>query len=746
MNIYVIGEIGIDTTLKTIREQIQAQKPDGTYKFLIDTNGGCVYEGFAIRDFILKLKKTAEVETHVIGICYSIGTIIQLSADKEKRFISPIGEYMVHQPFLIGDICSDPEVCNADFLEANAKEVRKYENLIKKVYAESTGLSEQEISNLIQKTTFLTAKDSIDLGFCSEYSEVKTERKIFNIKKPIVKMNKQKTTLEKLKNILREKLGLKNETKKEEKKEIQNVQTALADGTEVFVDTESEELVGAMITYVETGEPLSNGDYALQDGTMIRVENGIIVEEVEENLEEILDEMTEELQSEIAEEMQNELSEEFEDEVEQIIQNALQNFVKQYEKNANAEKSKQIAKSIAKNKIKNLKKQIEAKQKLQNAKSSVKYPYSTKRNKKMTEKEQVFLQALGVVAKKYGRNIKNAIINPGPASTLSYTYNGIEDVNVFFYQPTIATPDFKKVFRILSGVKSKQQLFYANSLSKIVKKNAGNCDTTPTGNSTTIANRTLETVPMRVELPQCADTFWGAIFENWLKKDLQEGDLTATEIETIILNLVRDALRRDWFRIFSFGDTSSLNDDYNQLDGLWTLLFDVASTGVAKVNNAITVLNNVAGTTAEDYLRQLSTSAPNVLKQVPASEKRFWVTQNVWENLMTQYENKQGVELSFRYLQDGQPFMTFRGVEVVNVIAWDDSLADAANPLNATKNTLMLYGVADNIVVGIDGEDGEQQVDFWYDKNEDKMRVRGKFRLGVQYAADDLLAISSGLV
>jgi hypothetical protein len=240
---------------------------------------------------------------------------------------------------------------------------------------------------------------------------------------------------------------------------------------------------------------------------------------------------------------------------------------------------------------------------------------------------------------------------------------------------------------------------------------------------------------------------------------IQKNDLTGTEVETLLRTLVGEAMRYDFWNIFSFGDVTSPSDKYDQLDGLWTKLL----AGASEANNDpngdysyctqrladITSLTDSAGTTAYDYFRETFEDAPVLLRGEIAKDTRnagFFVTPNVYYNYQAYLETRTGVEGAWIILQDGVKQLAFRGIPVYNVPSWESSLNDVDNPLNGTYDTLILLTHVKNHYVGVQEPRDFGQFDLWYDRNADVTRMRLKAKLGYEYAHCDLQVIKVGLV
>ena len=75
---------------------LDAQDSTKDIYLYINTPGGSVSAGLAIVDTMNFIK--SDVQTIVMGIAASMGTIIASSGTKGKRFMLPHAEYMIHQP------------------------------------------------------------------------------------------------------------------------------------------------------------------------------------------------------------------------------------------------------------------------------------------------------------------------------------------------------------------------------------------------------------------------------------------------------------------------------------------------------------------------------------------------------------------------------------------------------------------------------------------------------------------------
>jgi hypothetical protein len=327
-----------------------------------------------------------------------------------------------------------------------------------------------------------------------------------------------------------------------------------------------------------------------------------------------------------------------------------------------------------------------------------------------------------------------------------YTYNGIESTEIFI-KPAIMHPDTLSLFRVESGIKYKKQLNLLNPYGKVFQGPQGCGTPVVTGQGLTVTNRTLEVKELELYLEQCGDVFQGTILDELTRSGVAHKDWTSGQVASLIQGLVSEAMARDFFRIFSFGDTTSPAGDpsyYGMVDGLWTTLFaGISGYEVTAVNPSVSTLNQTAGTRAIDYFQALWTGAPNLLKQASPNLKKFYVTYNVFENYIINLQNVQTANGGFTTTtENGQMRAFYQGIEVVPVMAWDQWISAD----NLGTNVRILYTTTDNHVVGIEEASNQGDMLFWYDPNTNLNKIRGRCKLGYQYVHSDLQAISYGNV
>lgn len=326
-------------------------------------------------------------------------------------------------------------------------------------------------------------------------------------------------------------------------------------------------------------------------------------------------------------------------------------------------------------------------------------------------------------------------------TNFSYTWDGITSTDVMI-KPSIMTPDILQLFTVRQGIKYKEQMALANPISKIVKKYTS-CDRSETGTGVSITSKELTTTRLEVYLSECVDAFDATIMSTLTKDGIDYNDITGTQLQTVIQDLVTDAVRRDNFRIFSFGDTDNSSSDYSQLNGLWpTLIAGNASYAVKRIGAALGS-GTLSSGTALTYLKAHYDGAPIILKQLENTQKAFFVTGSVYENLLASYEsNSTGSENQFALLQMGpNGFLKYRGIDVKPIYAWDASL-QADFPLGNNVQHLILYTTPGNHAIGVERASDQGNIQMWYERKDRKVYIEGMYKMGYVYIHDELQTVS----
>lgn len=123
----------------------------------INSPGGNVYQAVAMRAMLLT-SGFEEITATIEGLCASSATL-PCCVPGVKVSIAEGSSYMIHNP-----TCGVYGTA-ADFL-AMAEQLQKMEGDFRKIYADRSGKSEDDVKAMMDKETWMTAKEAVEAGFC----------------------------------------------------------------------------------------------------------------------------------------------------------------------------------------------------------------------------------------------------------------------------------------------------------------------------------------------------------------------------------------------------------------------------------------------------------------------------------------------------------------------------------------------------------------------------------------------------
>lgn len=143
---------------------LDAQDSTKDIYLYVNTPGGSVSAGLAIVDTMNFIK--SDVQTIVMGVAASMGTIIASSGTKGKRFMLPNAEYLIHQP--MGG--TDAGTQQTDMAIA-AERLLHTRNRLEKILANNSGKTVKQIHKDAERDYWMDAKETLKYGFIDEIME-----------------------------------------------------------------------------------------------------------------------------------------------------------------------------------------------------------------------------------------------------------------------------------------------------------------------------------------------------------------------------------------------------------------------------------------------------------------------------------------------------------------------------------------------------------------------------------------------
>jgi len=136
------------------------KKISGNIDLRVHSPGGSVIDGVAIYNAIKR--HDGEVTAYIDGLAASMASFIIMAAD--KRIMANAGWIMIHNPWglAVGD--SDEMRKSADLMD-------KMKSTLLNGYTSVTGMSEDEVSVLMNDETWMDSEESLEYGFVDELED-----------------------------------------------------------------------------------------------------------------------------------------------------------------------------------------------------------------------------------------------------------------------------------------------------------------------------------------------------------------------------------------------------------------------------------------------------------------------------------------------------------------------------------------------------------------------------------------------
>lgn len=151
---------GDEVTPQEFRDELENHPGDLTV--VMNSGGGDVFAGLAIYNALRE--HDGFVTVRVDGLAASIASVVAMAGD--KIIMSPGSMMMIHKPWtmVVGDV---------NDLDKTKEILNGIEDSIIPIYASRTGMPAEDISELVEAETWMTAEQAVDKGFADELIEAK---------------------------------------------------------------------------------------------------------------------------------------------------------------------------------------------------------------------------------------------------------------------------------------------------------------------------------------------------------------------------------------------------------------------------------------------------------------------------------------------------------------------------------------------------------------------------------------------
>jgi len=186
--------------------------------------------------------------------------------------------------------------------------------------------------------------------------------------------------------------------------------------------------------------------------------------------------------------------------------------------------------------------------------------------------------------------------------------------------------------------------------------------------------------------------------------------------ESVIKTIMEHNEVADWQ-----GDTTSANVYLNKYDGL-NKIIDAATGVVAGNTSSATAITSGAAGNVDGLITDICNARPAKVKA--AANQVLFVGQDTFDKYVDTLNAKNLYNIDATDWANYETSIAGKNVSLVGVAGLDGT-------------NRMFLGVKDNFFLGFDLQNDEEEFDFWYDKKDDKVYYRVKFKRGLQVAYPD---------
>lgn len=186
--------------------------------------------------------------------------------------------------------------------------------------------------------------------------------------------------------------------------------------------------------------------------------------------------------------------------------------------------------------------------------------------------------------------------------------------------------------------------------------------------------------------------------------------------ENIIKTIMEHNEVADWT-----GDTASANIYINKYDGLIKII-DAATTAVDGNTSAATAITSGASGNIDTLVSDMANARPAKVKS--AANQVLFVGQDTFDKYVDTLNAKNLYHVNATDWANYTVSIPGKNVTLVGVAGLDGT-------------NRMFLGTQENFFLGFDLQNDEEEFDMWYDKKDDKVYYRVKFKRGLQVAYPD---------
>lgn len=343
-------------------------------------------------------------------------------------------------------------------------------------------------------------------------------------------------------------------------------------------------------------------------------------------------------------------------------------------------------------------------------------------------------------------------------SNFTFGVEQIRSVKDLLRDEVLNSPDIQKLYTIYAKIQHDKEVGFLGKGSLVGKAFSG-CD--PVAQAYNIATRKITWTPKgwEVLIHQCVTDLENTAAAYSLKTGTAYADFSDSDYVNIVVQTLAESIRDFIHRIVWFGDedadeVQNSGELKNGTDKGFFNLFDgffkqIATQTTANAAQRITISENAAenyaaqaitSAKALEYLEKVVYAAPVQLRS--RNEKFLLVTQSVYDAYERSLSGT-SLESMYRNLVDGQVALTYKGIPVIALPKWDETIQSYYD--NGTKFVnphRIIFTSKDFLAVGVDDESSLDNIETWYNRDERKVKIEAGGKLDAKLSHPAMFTIA----
>jgi hypothetical protein len=355
-------------------------------------------------------------------------------------------------------------------------------------------------------------------------------------------------------------------------------------------------------------------------------------------------------------------------------------------------------------------------------------------------------------------------------STSDLTWNGeeIKSISEALFIGGFQKPAINEFHSIANGIVAKKQIAILGRINGYLGKGSNACGETDATNTVTNSEKFWDPATVSDRLPFCWTELKETFFVWGLKKGIEKGDLTSTDLLIYLEELVQDAIVETAYRLAYFGDKdhATVTDSpagvlttgtdlayFNKINGFFKQLFAIAVADASRLTTGLASRNGQATYALQKFTSTDTTNfvVTNTLQDMlyeaderlrGASDLVYIVTQSVADQYSREL-TKANQAFTTERLENGITMLKSGGIEVYGFSFLDRIIKQSFD--NGTKYYLphrAILTTKSNLQVGTEEVGSLADTDVWFDKTANKTYLKFAFNIDAKVLIDHLVQVA----